>query len=224
MAADSPTPLATSADMQAGQFADLVRDYDITTLDQIMIEATRQCEGLCGGRRLAPFTALPESHRAEGIDPDEYTDAAALPMDIQGALGRSYANALGAGDQVRHVWLNEFATRYPDMWTYSDLSITILRSYGGSQTVTAASIVGAENDSGHVWFTLGTFLPIGSLIRCTYSGGYTVAVPADLGRACKLIAAVNVLGEIDPAGNQYGHDRGVLQAQAEAILCNYERT
>lgn len=222
MPADSPTPLATAADMQAGQFADLVRDYDITTLDQIMIEATRQCEGLCG-RRLAPFTGVPESHRAEGIDPDEYTDAAALPMDVQGALGRSYANALGAGDQVRHVWLNEFATRYPEMWSYTDLSVTILRSYGGSQNVAAASIIGAENDSGHIWFSLGTFLPVGSLIRATYSGGYTT-VPADLSRANKLIAAVNVLGEIDPAGTQYGHDRGVLQAQAEAILCNYERT
>lgn len=222
MPADSPTPLATSADMQAGQFADLVRDYDITTLDQLMIEATRQCEGLCG-RRLAPFAGVPESHRAEGIDPDEYTDAAALPMDITGALGRSYANALGAGDQVRHVWLNEFATRYPEMWEYTNLSVVILRSYGGSQDVAQASIIGAENDSGHVWFSLGTFLPIGSLIRLVYGGGYTT-VPADLARANKLIAAVNVLGEIDPAGNQYGHDRGVLQAQAEAILCNYERT
>lgn len=223
MAADSPTPLATSADMQAGQFADLVRDYDIAALDQIMIEATRQCEGIAGGRRLAPFTAVPESHRAEGIDPDEYTDAAALPADIQGALGRSYANALGAGDQVRHVWLNEFAPRYPEMWTYSNLQVTILRSYGGSQSVAAASIVGAENDSGHIWFTLGTFLPIGSLIRVMYGGGYTT-VPADLGRACKLVAAVNVLAEIDPAGTQYGHDPGALQTQAERILCNYERT
>lgn len=222
MPADSPTPLATAADMQAGQFADLVRDYSADALDQLMIEATRQCEGICG-HRLAPFTAIPETHRAEGIDPDEYTDAAALPMDIQGALGRSYANALGAGDQVRHVWLNEFATRYPELWSYSDLQVTILRSYGGSQTVTAASIVGAEPDSGHVWFSLGTFLPVASLIRVTYSGGYTT-VPADLGRACKLLVAVAVLGEIDPAGTQYGHDRGVLQAQAEAILCNYERT
>lgn len=222
MPADSPTPLATAADMQAGQFADLVRDYTPDALAQLMIEATRQGEGICG-RRLAPFTGIPESHRAEGIDPDEYTDAAALPMDIQGALGRSYANALGAGDQVRHVWLNEFAPRYPEMWSYSNLTVTILRSYGGSQDVTPASIIGAEPDSGHVWFSLGTFLPIASLIRVSYDGGYAT-VPADLGRACKLLCAVSVLGEIDPAGAQYGHDRGVLQAQAEAILSNYERT
>ncbi|MFI2078467.1 hypothetical protein [Streptomyces triculaminicus] len=222
MAADSPVPLATSADLASGQFADLVRDYAPDALDRIMIEATRQCEGITG-RRLAPFTGVPESHRAQGIDPDEYTEAAGLPMDIQGTLGRSYADALGSGDQVRHVWLNEFAPRYPEMWTYANLRVAILRSYGGSQTVNAASLIGAEVDSGHVWFSLGTFLPVGSLIRITYDGGYST-VPADLARASKLLAASLVLGEIDPAGTQFGHDRGVLTAQAEAILCNYQRT
>ena len=222
MAADSPVPLATSADMQTGQFADLVRDYSAEALDQLMIEATRQCEGICE-RRLAPFTGLPETHRATGIDPDEYTDAANLPMDLQGTLGRSYSNALGAGDQVRHVWLNEFAGRYPEMWTYANLQVTIFRSYGGSQAMNATSLIGAEADSGHVWFTLGTFLPVGSLIRVNYDGGYTT-VPADLGRACKLQAASLVLGEIDPAGTQFSHDRGALAEQAEKILCNYQRT
>lgn len=222
MAADLPTPLASAADMLAGQFADLVRDYSADALDQLMIEATREAEGICG-RRLAPFTALPETHRATGIDPDEYTDAANLPMDLQGTLGRSYSNALGAGDQVRHVWLNEFATRYPDLWTYSNLQVTILRSYGGSQPMAAASLTGAEPDSGHVWFTLGTFLPLGSLIRVQYDGGYTT-IPADLGRAGKLLAASNVLGEIDPAGTQFSHDQGALRKQAEDILCNYQRT
>ncbi|MFE2832165.1 hypothetical protein ACFXI6_14125 [Streptomyces mirabilis] len=222
MAADSPVPLATSADMQTGQFADLVRDYAADALDQLMIESTRQCEGICD-RRLAPFTGVPESHRAQGVDPDEYTDAASMPLDLQGSLGRSYANALGGGDQVRHVWLNEFAGRYPEMWTYANLSVTILRSYGGSQPVNAASMIGAEADSGHIWFTLGTFLPVGSLIRVQYDGGYTT-VPADLGRACKLLAASLVLGEIDPAGTQFSHDPGALRKQAEDILGNYQRT
>jgi hypothetical protein len=208
--------------MQSGQFADLVRDYSAADLDQLMIDATRVCEGIAG-RRLAPFTGVPETHRATGIDPDEYTDATSLPMDILGSLGRSYANALGAGDQVRHCWLNEFAPRYPEMWTYSNIQVTILRSYGGSQVVNTASIIGAEPDSGHIWFTLGTFLPLGSLIRATYNGGYTT-VPADLGRACKLQAAVLVLGEIDPAGTQFGHDPGALGKQAENILCRYQPT
>ncbi|MFK0222233.1 hypothetical protein ACIQWN_29085 [Streptomyces vinaceus] len=209
--------------MAAGQFADLVRDYEADVLAQLMIEATRQCEGIAG-RRLAPFTAVPESHRATGIDPDELSGSGAMPpMDLQGTLGRSYANALGGGDQVRRVWLNEYAPRYPEMWTYSNLQVTLLRSYGGSQAVAAASLLGAENDSGHVWFSLGTFLPPGSLIRVLYDGGYTTT-PADLGRACKLLAASLALGEIDPAGTQFGHDRGVLSAQAEAILCTYQRS
>lgn len=222
MAADSPVPLATSADMQAGQFADLVRDYSSDALDQLMIEATRQCEGM-SGHRLAPFAGLPETHRATGIDPDEYTESASMPMDLQGTLGRSYSSSLGSGDQVRHVWVNEFAGRYPEMWTYANLAVTILRSYGGSQSVAAASLIGAEADSGHIWFSLGTFLPVGSLIRVTYDGGYTT-VPADLGRACKLLAASLVLGEIDPAGTQFSHDPGALSAQAEKILCNYQRS
>ncbi|MGW2861951.1 hypothetical protein [Streptomyces sp. NPDC001205] len=223
MAADSPVPLATATDLKIGQFADLVRDYSPTALDELMIEATRQCEGIAGGRRLAPFTGLTESHRAQGIDPDEYADAGTMPMDIHGTLGTSYATALGTGDQVRHVWVNEYAPRYQEMWTYTNLQVTILRSYGGSQTVAATSLIGAETDSGHIWFSLGTFLPVGSLVRVTYDGGYTT-VPADLARACKLLAASLALGEIDPAGTQFGHDRGVLTAQAEAILCKYQPT
>ena len=220
MAADAPVPPASAADMQEGQFADLVRDYSANALDQLMIDATRVCEGIAG-RRLAPFTGVPETHRATGIDPDEYTDSTNLPMDILGSLGRSYANALGAGDQVRHVWLNEFAPRYPEMWTYSNLQVTILRSYGGTQVVNTASLIGAENDSGHIWFTLGTFLPLGSLIRIQYDGGYST-VPADLSRASKLKAAVLVLGEIDPGGNHFGHDPGALDEQADKILCRYQ--
>jgi hypothetical protein len=109
------------------------------------------------------------------------------------------------------------------MWTYANLQVTLLRSYGGTQTVGSTSLIGAEPDSGHVWFTLGTFLPLGSLIRVLYDGGYTT-VPADLERACKLQAAVLVLGEIDPAGTQFGHDPGALSKQAETILCRYQPT
>lgn len=221
MAADSPVPLASAADMQAGQFADLVKDYSADALDQLMVEATREAEGICG-RRLAPFTQLPESHRATGIDPDEYADSANLPMDLQGTLGRSYAMALGASSLVRHCWLNEYAPRHAEMWQYSNLNITIVRSYGGTQQVTAAQLLSTDNDTGHVFFQLGLFLPIGTNIRISYDGGYQT-FPADLVRAGKLLAAVTVLAEIDPAGNQFGHDPGALRAQAEKILGNYVR-
>lgn len=218
--ADSPTPLADPAQMSEGQFADLVRDYSPQALTDLMIEATRACEGICG-RRLAPFT-ITESHRAEGIDPDEYSDAANLPMDLQGTLGRSYAYALGASTLVRHVWLDEYAVRYPEYWTYSNMSIQIIRSYGGSQPVSTAQILSSQPDRGHVWFQLGLFLPIGSDILVTYSGGYTT-IPADLVRSAKYMAASIAMSEIDPAAAQSAHDPGELEGRAERILASYMR-
>lgn len=223
MAADTPIPLATSADMLSGQFADLCRDYAIADLDQTMIDATRICEGEAG-RRLAPFTAIPESHRATGIDPDESANPGGIPVSMQSTLSMSYASALGAGtDMVRHLWLNEYATRYPEMWTYSDLTVTVFQPVGGSQTYPVTNLIGAESDSGHVWFAVGSYIPPGSLIRVTYSGGYTT-MPADLVRAGKLTAAVLILGEIDPAGTEYSHDPGKLTAMAEKILAKYQPT
>lgn len=218
MPVDAPTPLATTAQLQDGAFADLVRQYQSATLDQAMIQATREAEGICG-RRLAPFTTT-ESHRAEGIDPDEYSDSANLPLDIRGTIGASYAMALGASTLVRQVWLNEYAPRFPEMWTYSNIQISIVRSYGGSQAVTTL-LDGPDPDSGHVWFQLGLFLPVGSRIHVTYSGGYTTT-PADLVRATKYLAAAYVIDELDPLGD-HGHDPDVLRVKAEDILLPYMR-
>jgi hypothetical protein len=223
MAADTPIPLATNVDLSSGAFADLVRSYKVQDLDTIMIEATRLCEDYCE-RRLAPFTNLPESHRAQGVDPDELSSGGGMPMSLQGTLGTSYANALGsAGNMVRHVWLNEFAPRYPDMWTYSSLAVSILLSEGGTQSVPVTQLVGAEPDSGHVWFQLGTLLPVGSLIRITYSGGYST-VPASLVRACKFMAASLIVTELDPLRRGEGHDPDALRSQAEEVLAPYART
>ena len=218
--ADAPTPLATFAQLSEGPFADLVKDYSPTAGQDLMIEATRACESVTD-RRLAPFTAVTESHRASGIDPDEYADSANLPMDIQGTIGRSYARALGASALVRHVWLNEHAVRYPEYWTYSVVSLEIIRSYGGSEILTAQRVVGPEPDSGHVLFQLGTFLPIGSWIRVTYGGGYTT-IPADLVRACKYMAAAIVVRELDPVQSG-GHDPDLLHNEAIEFLAPYLR-
>jgi hypothetical protein len=218
MAADSPIPLATTAQLKSGAFADLVRNYPSGTIDQAMIEATRELEGMCS-RRLAPFT-LTETHRAEGIDPDEYTDSGNMPLDIRGAIGMSYATALGSTSLVRQVWLNEYAPRHPEYWTYSNVAITIVRSYGGSQTVTTL-LDGPDPDSGHVWFQLGLFLPIGSRVHVTYSGGYST-VPADLVRACKYLGAAYVIDELDPLGD-HGHDPDVLRVKAADMLLPYMR-
>ena len=218
--ADSPTPLCSAAQFSEGAFADLAAGYTGTALADLMVEATRACESECG-RRLAPFT-ITESHRAEGIDPDEYADSANLPMDLQGTLGRSYAYALGASTLVRHCWLDEYAPRYQDLWSYSvSPTVTLVRSYGGSETLTASQIIGPEPDSGHVWFQLGTFLPIGSLIRVTYSGGYTVAIPGDLVRANKFMAAWMAIKELNPEDNS--RDPEQLHTDALMILSNWDR-
>ena len=221
--ADPGSPLCTAAQFNSGAFADLAAYYVQQTqqpLEDVLLEATRGLEEIAD-RRLAPFTITGESHRAEGIDPDEYADSANLPMDLQGTLGRSYAYALGASTLVRHCWLNEFAPRYPEMWTYSNVSITIVRSYGGSEVITAQQITGPDTDSGHVWFQLGTFLPIGSYIYVGYSGGYTVAVPAGLVRACKLKTAALIVRELNPEGTSHNPD--LLEQSAEKIMERWAR-
>ena len=219
--ADSPIPLCSPAQFQASPFGDLVRGYSEQALADLLAEGTRECESETG-RRLVPFANVTETHRAEGMDPDEYTDAANLPMDLQGTLGRSYAYALGASTLVRHCWLNEYACRYPEMWTYQDVQIEIIRSYGGSENLSAAQYTGAENDSGHVWFQLGLFIPIGSLIRVTYGGGYTVSTPADLVRANKFMCAYLACRELNPESTD--HDPDQLHTSALMALANYVRS
>lgn len=215
---DAPIPLASVAQFTTSAFADLATNLQAGELPQIMLEATRACENVTG-KRLAPFTTT-ETHRAEGVDPDEYGDSlSAIPMDLPGTVGRSYANALGAGELVRHVWLDQFAVRYPEMWTTSISQMVLVRSYGGSQIVVPSTLIGPEPDSGHVWFQIGTFLPIGSLIRVTYTGGYAT-VPADLVRACKAMAASIIIKELDPNLGT-AHDPDLLRDEAVEFLGPY---
>jgi hypothetical protein len=118
------------------------------------------------------------------------------------------------------MWLTNFAPRFPEFWTpYAVTNLTIVRSVGGTQTVSTTAIQGPEPDSGHVWFPVGTFLPVGSLIRVTYQGGYST-VPADLVRACKAMAASIVIKELDP---QIGsaHDPDLLRDEAIEFLDPY---
>lgn len=221
MAADSPVPLATAAQLSEGPFADLVRSYSTQALSDLMIEATRMCEG-AAGRRLAPFTSLIETERSTGIDPDEYIDAGNVPLDLAGTLGQSYAYAMGTTSLVRHGWLQEFAPKYTDLWAYSLQSITIHRSYGGDQQVNLATVRGPDPDTGHIWYNIGTFLPIGSFVTYVYGGGYQT-IPADLVRAGKYMAASIAVRELDPTMAGHGHDPDVLAADAEAICAGYGR-
>ncbi len=222
MATDQPVPLVSVSQLQEGAFADLTRSFSNQALQDICIEASRACETECD-RRLMPFT-ITETHRAEGVDPDEYASVTGgVPMDILGTLGASYATALGSlGDWVRHCWLHEHAARYQEFWTYSNVSITLFRSIGGSQP--ANILLGPQVDTGEVWFRLGTFLPVGSRIIASYSGGYQT-IPADLGRAAKYMAAAICCTELDPMqAQQHGHNSGDLTEQAVAWLSPYTRS
>jgi hypothetical protein len=222
VAADCPVPLCTAAQFSSGAFSDLAQGYTNTTgqpLDELLGEATRVCESECG-RRLAPFTVT-ETTRADGIDPDEYPSGASLPMPIQGTIGWSEALALGGNDLVRHCWLSEFPCRYQDLWAYTDVSVTVIRSYAGTETLQAAQILDGPDNTGHLWFQIGTLVPVGSRVRPTYSGGYTVAVPADLVRACKYMTAWMIITELNPEDTSHDPDR--LHTSALMILSNYDR-
>ena len=218
--ADNPVPLCTAAQFTEAAFGDLGAFYSPQALNDILIEATRMCESETS-RRLAPFTGLVETHRASVIDPDEYSDSANIPMDIQSTLGASYARAIGASSLVRHVWVDECAVRYPDLWAYSNTSVTIVRSYGGTQQLNSTQILnGPEPDTGHIWFQLGLFMPVGSRIQVTYSGGYTT-IPADLVRACKFMAAYLIVRELNPDASD--HDPEQLHVDGLMRLAPYVR-
>lgn len=214
MAGDPGTPLASYAYFTEGAFADLVEGYDESVVSDYLLKGTRLVEEACS-RRLSPFT-LTETHRADAVDPDEYAESANLPMDIQGTLGWSYAQALGTTTLVRHAWVHHFPPHYPDMWAYSDVSVTIIRSYGGTETLAPTQILDGPDDTGHIWFQLGLFLPIGSRARVTYSGGYTLAVPFSLVQANELMTASVVIRELQP--ESAAHDPEQLRADALAIL------
>lgn len=223
MAADTVTPLCTAAQLNEGAFADLFRQYSNDALNDLLIEATRACETETE-RRLAPFTGMIETIRTDGVDPDEYVDSGSMPLDLAGSLGRNWAAAFGSTALIRRVHLAEYAPRYPDLWSYSDVAITVYRSYGGNETLTPGGrvVMGPQPDTGFVWFELGTFIPGASVLQVTYSGGYQT-VPADLSRACKYLAASIAVAELDPQGDS-GHSPEDLETKAVALLAGYARS
>lgn len=183
---DTVTALATRDDfMDIQGFAVLVRDMKVEAVDRLLIRATRAIESRCD-RRLAPFT-ITESARAEGIDPSA-VEFGGWPLDMVAALGRSEAMAYGTTNLVRDVWLRQYAPVWPDMWAYSNVGVVLARAYGDTENVLASSLEGPEPDTGHLRLRLGTFMPVGTTIRITYSGGYQT-VPYDLATACCYQAA-----------------------------------
>jgi hypothetical protein len=220
MPTDDPIPLATFEDLSGGPFADLVSGYTSTTAQtQLMLEATRACESECD-RRFAPFTGITETQRAEGVDVEDVVDAY-VPQDPTSQLGADRALSLGSTMLVRHFWVDERPPRYSEMWTGTISGITLLRSYSGTQTLDVAGIQ-YEPDTGHVRMQLGSFVPPGTTIQVVYSGGYTT-VPADLVRACKLMAASLAARELDPVQMDARKDPDALADAACRALKPYMR-
>lgn len=187
--------------------------------NSIMVPASRAIESYCN-RRLTPFTGLVESVRAQNIDPDEQTDVY-TPLDQTAMLGMSRAASLGSSELVRHAWLREFPPRWTDLWTGSITQIDIYRAVSGSQTITDSTNWQYETDTGHVRFTLGTFLPQGSTIKFTYSGGYSTT-PDDLKTACELKATLIALLFLEPEARP-DVDTAELNAEIKELLAPYDR-
>lgn len=219
MAADNLTPLCTSAQLESGAFADLVRNFSGPTLDHLMLRATRLCESAVD-RRLAPFTNITETQRAQALDVDDITEIPG-PMEPSAQIGFSRAQSLGTSQLVRHFWVREYPPRYQEYWAGSITSIELLRSYSGTQAV-VPNTTQYEPDTGHCRFQLGTYVPTGTTIVVVYSGGYST-VPLDLEQACEFMAASLVLKQLDPAQAMHGHDPDALRMDALEILTAYTR-
>jgi hypothetical protein len=165
-------PLATFADaVNFGSGALNLRDFtDPSAQTDLMWMATSQIEDRCG-RRLAPFTGITESTRAEGVDID-VLGSADMPMNLPTALGFSQSIAFASTDLVRDYMLDQYAPVRSDLWEYSITSIDLLLAYGNTFQVVLGQIQGPQPDTGHIRFNLGTFCPVGTTIVTTYGGGY----------------------------------------------------
>lgn len=217
MPADSVTPLCSSAQFTQGPFGGLVSQLSSDLLSQKLTESTRLCEDVCD-RRLAPFTSLTETQRADALDVEDALDAY-VPLDPTSQLGFSRAMSLGSTLLVRHFWVRERPPRYPDLWSGSISSINLLRSFSGIQAVDVSQIQ-YEPDTGHVRFQLGTFVPPGTTIQVVYSGGYST-VPASLVTASESMCAWMIVRQLDPQSTE--HDPDQLYADAVIALDGFMR-
>ncbi|WP_134667845.1 hypothetical protein [Amycolatopsis sp. CFH S0078] len=218
MAADTPTTLCSWAQLSEGPFANLVQGYTSPSAqDDLLYEATRLCEDACD-RRFVTFTAT-ETQRADALDVEDALDAY-VPLDPTSQLGFSRAMSLGSTLLTRHFWVREAPPRYPELWTGAINSITLRRSFSGTQNVDV-SMIQYEPDTGHVRFQLGTFVPPGTTIVCAYTAGYST-IPASLVRACKYMAASIAVRELDPV-QQGGHDPDLLRTDALDALAAFVR-
>lgn len=200
MSEDSGTTLAQWDDiMMIGRANAIFRGIDDpNTQNNLLLRATRAIENKCD-RRLVPFTTT-ERQRAIGVD-QGILAGSDMPLDLSGALGRSQALAFSSTAMVRDIWLEQWAPKFPDYWAYtnwdSSATIQLVRAYGDTELVPPSSIEGPEPSDGHIRFRLGTFIPVGTTVRITYSGGYQT-IPEDLVLACGFQCAKFALLGAEP--------------------------
>jgi hypothetical protein len=214
--ADTVSPLATVADFQIGAFADLASAYPAPALEAALCEATRIAEEEAGSR-LAPFTGLTETVRVAAIPPDERSGVQVPGHRVPWNPPPGFDPVLNS--QIRHFYLPQRPLRYPDMWTYDVTAIVTSGPYSYAIT----DIIDGPDDQGHMWVQPGQYLATGSRVRVTYSGGYTVAVPASLVRACKLLTAEIIIRELDPDEAPTSHDPDLLHEDALMVLSNWPK-
>jgi hypothetical protein len=215
--------LLTDVQFEMGPFKSLVRDYSSAEKANLMLRASRAVETMCN-RRLAPFTGLTETEQLFAITVDDQIRPTE-PMEQMATLGYSRAASLDTGVLVRHHYLKQYPPLYPDLWLSntgtSVTSITVYRTFSGSESVDPTTIQ-YEPDTGHVRFALGTYLPPGSTVAVTYSGGYTVGIPDDLVEATKLMAARLAILELEPT-QRPGIDMTELKDEIAEMLIPYIR-
>ena len=218
-----PGALATVEDFML-RFPEQVKDTEQTLLGDYLVEATAHIEDLTS-RRLAPFTNLVYSGMLYGISQDEYgsTDSN-MPLSFAGSLGANYADALGTSDLVRNFWLDQFAPTYQELWTYDIQSVNLFLTYGNTINVPLSNLIGdsPEVNTGYCRLQIGTFAPIGTRIQVVYNGGYTVAIPPSLKRACLYQALKFVQLDAEPMMSR-GLDTTELDGQIRNLLLPWFR-
>jgi hypothetical protein len=215
------TPLATVTQLTATPLNNVVRQYSSAEQANLLTRASRAIETFCQ-RRLSPFT-ISESCRAIEVDPEEVWDIY-IPVDPTSQMAISRAQAMGASSLVRHFWVREYPPTWQDLWQGSIGSVTIYRSIAGTQTISGndvATQLQYEQDTGHVRMYYGAYVPQGSTIVATYSGGYN-PVPDELVQATILRAAKMAIVALEP--EEEGRPAlADLDAEIADLLSDYVR-
>ncbi len=212
------TPLAQSSDLQASPLVEVFRD--ITAHESALLtRASRSIEAICE-RRLTPFT-ITESSRADTLDIDDDGGDIGGPVQWAASLAQSRSRALGGdGGMVRHLFLREYPPQWADLWVGALVAVWSDPALAGSFQIPLPGIQ-YEPDTGHVRLSLGTYVPTGSTLRVTYSGGYN-PVPDDLIQASLYAATEMALIELTPE-KRGDVDVGELRSVKDQLLAPYMR-